>query len=404
MPQDSYEDQSGTSLSDRVRSLQLTAVRGERTDRSVSKLPWLLVVMLVGVSGFLGYQVYTLRTALAMRTSEVANGTEKNASTGSPDASAPVEPSLGRVALEAGGYVVPVQLVEVAPRVGGQVLELFIEEGQHVDKGDVLAILDPTEYQFEYDRARALADQAKARYDELRTSWDLEKKRAEAALREAEELRDQLRDEARRLILSGRATSEDELVKVRSRLRQAELKVEQMRQAYLLMQEPQAKRIEAAKAEWQHYLAQSNKAKYYLDNTRVLAPISGTILRKRAEVGNTVRPESFGQGLSANLCDMADLTKLEVEIDVSERDLIRVFKGQRCEIRTEAFPDRVYDGYVSRLMPMANRSKASVAVRVRIELASRDDLLRPDMRARVTFLAKTETDDGHADGRDSPSP
>src|SRR6185436_11994738 len=112
----------------------------------------------------------------------------------------------GKTALNAPGYIMPVQTVQVSPKVGGQVLELFIEEGMRIEKGQIIAKLDRTEYQFEYDRAKAVADQVKARYDEMEAgNRPEEKRRAEAALKEAEELRDQLRDEAYRFRSSGRA-------------------------------------------------------------------------------------------------------------------------------------------------------------------------------------------------------
>ena len=89
---------------------------------------------------------------------------------------------------------------------------------------------------------------------------------------------------------------------------------------------------------------------------------------------------------------MADVRDLEVDVDVSERDLDRVSGGQHCEVRTEAFPDKVYPGHVSRIMPEANRSKASVSVRVHIDVPEGDELVRPEMRARVAFLAKNADD------------
>jgi multidrug efflux pump subunit AcrA (membrane-fusion protein) len=382
--------QSPLSLSDRVRSLKLNNARLQQRRQGSAWLPWTLCLLLLGVSGFLGYLVATDQPLpfLPARTETTPKGANE-ASTRTAGLANPLVPIGGKVALTAGGYVIPVMTVQVSPKVGGQVLKLFMEEGQRVNQGDPLATLDPTEYEFEYNRTKAMAEQARARYDELLTgNREEEKKRSQAAYDEAVHLRDQLRDEFERYRKSGKAVSQDDVVKIESRLRQAEKRVEQLYQENKMMLDGARKeRIAAAKAEWELCCAQRDKAKYYLDNTQVLAPIAGTILIKRAEVGNTVRPESFGQGLSANLCDMADLTQLEVDVDVSERDLNRVFKGQLCEVRTEAFPEKLYKGFVSRMMPTANKSKASVSVRVKIEVPADEVLLRPDMRARVTFLA-----------------
>jgi HlyD family secretion protein len=313
---------------------------------------------------------------------------EVNGGPASAGTSAPAGPT-GRTALEAGGYIIPVHRVQVSPKVGGQVVGLFVEEGDVVEKGKEIARLDPAKYEYEFRRKKALAEQAKAKFDKLTTGYrKQEKKRAEAMLQEAREARLQLDDEVRRLRRSGLAASADELVKVESRLLQTEQKVIQLEQDHKMMQEGyRAEEVEEARAEYLRARAEEEDAKYDLDNTHVLAPVSGVVLVKRAEVGNTVLPNVPSNGLSASLLDMADLKELEVDVDVSERDLNRVFRDQDCEIRTEAAPDKPYVGKVSRLMPEANRSKACVPVRVRVTVPAGDAFLRPEMRARVLFLA-----------------
>ncbi|HXG08915.1 MAG TPA: efflux RND transporter periplasmic adaptor subunit [Gemmataceae bacterium] len=370
------------SLKERVRSLRLPEHQ-TRTAPSSAWLPWALCVLLAGASAFLGYRAYF---AAPVAEAEKPAGPQLTVA----EPTSPLTKPSGRVALVAGGYIIPVQRVQVSPKVGGEVVKLYIEEGQYVEKGQPLAELDRTKYEFEYNRLAALAEQARAEWEKLKNgNRPEERKQAEAALREAELLREQLRDELSRLHRSRTAAAAEEIVRVESRLSQAEAKVEQLRQAYILMEKGwREEEIAKAESAYKHAVAQRDSAKYDLDCTTVVAPISGTILVKRAEVGNTVRPEAFSNGLSASLCDMADLTKLEVDVDVSERDLNAVFKGQECEIRTEAPSDTVYRGRVVRLMPEANRSKASVSVRVQIDVPPGDTHLRPEMRARVTFLAR----------------
>ena len=94
------------------------------------------------------------------------------------------------------------------------------------------------------------------------------------------------------------------------------------------------------------------------------APIDGTILKKNAEEGNLVNPIAMNGSYS--LCDLADLSDLEVELTIEERDISKVFKDQKCKVRTEAYPDRIYEGFVSRLMPIADRNKAAIPVRVKV--------------------------------------
>jgi HlyD family secretion protein len=347
----------------------------------MSWLPWLLCFVFAGVCAYLAYETYLVQTAPAPA---------QEPTTKAPADVKPLEAPAGKIALEAGGYVIPVRRVQVSPKVGGEVVALFIEEGQSVKKGQVLAKLDRTKYEFEYRRTQALTEQTRAKYEKMKNgNREEEKKQAEATLRETEELRNQLRDEVERLQRSRSAASAEELVRTQSKLTQAEFKVKQLQQMNKMMQDGfRQEDIDEARHAYQYAVAQEANAKYDLDCTDIQAPVTGIILVKRAEVGNTVRPEAFSNGLSASLCDMADLKEMEVDVDVSERDLNRVFVNQKCEIRTEAFPDVVYRGQVARLMPEANRSKASVSVRVSIAVPDDDTLLRPEMRARVTFLAK----------------
>jgi len=133
--------------------------------------------------------------------------------------------------------------------------------------------------------------------------------------------------------------------------------------------------------------ARLDKAKWRLDNCTIRAPIDGTILTKKAEIGNLVNPLAFG-ATSGSVCEMADLADLEVELDITERDVSKIQKGMPCRIRAEAYPDRVYEGYVDRLMPTANRAKGAVPVRVKIKVAKDEEgvYLKPEMGAVVAFL------------------
>jgi hypothetical protein len=94
---------------------------------------------------------------------------------------------------------------------------------------------------------------------------------------------------------------------------------------------------------------------------------------------------------------MADLSDLEVDLNVQERDISTVFKGQKCKVRTLAYPDRIYDGYVSRLMPIADRAKGAVPVRVKIAIPADEEgvYLKPEMNATVTFLKRDGAAEAH---------
>jgi multidrug efflux pump subunit AcrA (membrane-fusion protein) len=159
---------------------------------------------------------------------------------------------------------------------------------------------------------------------------------------------------------------------------------------------PRIERIKLAEAEVQQADADLVKAKWRLDNCNILSPISGTILTKKAEEGNVVNPIAFSG--SQAVCEMADLSDLEVDLSIQERDVAKVFQGQKCVVRAEAYPERVYQGYVSRLMPIADRAKGAVPVRVKLKVPADEEgvYLKPEMGAVVTFYAKDKEKDSSA--------
>ena len=109
---------------------------------------------------------------------------------------------------------------------------------------------------------------------------------------------------------------------------------------------------------------------------------------------------------SFSLCDLADLSDLEVDLSIQERDVSKVYPRQACQIRTEAYPDRVYEGFVDRLMPIADRAKGAVPVRVKVRVAKSEEgvYLKPDMSAVVTFLNKRKDDLPAKAGKSAATP
>jgi multidrug resistance efflux pump len=131
------------------------------------------------------------------------------------------------------------------------------------------------------------------------------------------------------------------------------------------------------------------KAEWRLGNCTIRAPITGTILKKNAEEGNIVNPIAFNGSFS--LCDMADLADLEVDLNIQERDIAVIKVGQKCRVKAEAYPDRIYEGRVDRLMPIADRAKGAIPVRVKLSIPANEEgiYLKPEMGAIVTFLNET---------------
>src|SRR5688572_23318152 len=132
--------------------------------------------------------------------------------------------------------------------------------------------------------------------------------------------------------------------------------------------------------------AEIGYAQAQMQNTRILAPFTGTVVKKMAEVGESVAPIPPGVNLSTSsgaIVALADLDTLEVEADVSESNVAKLGPEQPAEVTVEAFPDRRYRAVLRQIIPTADRTKATVQVKVTI--LERDPQLRPEMSAKVQF-------------------
>ena len=300
--------------------------------------------------------------------------------------------------LERKGYVIPAHQILVSPKVSGMIIQLGngkrdLLEGMRVQKDEILAVLEAVEYQADYDHCKAAVNSSWQKFLELYTgNREQEIKLAKASLDEMEANRKQLYlDWQRNIRLRGGAIAERDLELAESQYKAMERRVEQMKQSYALMLEgARVERIQGAWADLELAEADMVKAKWRLDNCIIRAPVSGTILTKKAEIGNLVNPIAFNGSFS--LCEMADLSELEIDISIEERDVSKIFRGQLCQVRPEAFPERVYEGQVSRLMPTADRAKSAIPVRVKLKVPKEEEgvYLKPEMGAVVSFLKKTE--------------
>lgn len=244
----------------------------------------------------------------------------------------------GDTVLTTSGYIVNRERIEISPRMMGLVTWLGVKKGDLVKKDQVLVRLDDAE-----QRARLVEIEGQL----LGAQVALEK--AKITYQRVKRLRATNNETAER---------EDE---VRLGVQAAEAVVQQ---------------IEGIR----------DSAKVALDWTVIRSPIDGVVLEKLAVAGALVTPQSFGgsKGPSTALVALADPQDLQVEIDVNETDLPKVFVGQRCRVTPEAFPDKSYGGYVAERAPEASRQKGTLQIKVQIEKP--DEFLTPELSAKVEFL------------------
>jgi RND family efflux transporter MFP subunit len=150
---------------------------------------------------------------------------------------------------------------------------------------------------------------------------------------------------------------------------------------------------DAAEARYQRVLASIDMAKatvvgaqVALENTLIRAPFDGTVLTKNADVGEMVAPMAASASSKSAVVTIADMGSLQVEADVSESNIERIVPDQPCEITLDAYPAVRYQGYVAKVVPTADRAKATVMVKVGFK--SYDSKVLPEMSAKVLFLTK----------------
>lgn len=247
-------------------------------------------------------------------------------------------PSAANAVLTASGYVVAQQKASIASKATGRLVYLGVEEGDKVTRNQIIARIEDTDVTAALAQARANFDLAKADLNDA-TQW-LER--------------------ARSMFASGT-----------------------MSKAELDAAEARFKRVEASIKAAEASVRSSEVA---LENTRIRAPFDGTVLTKNANVGEVVAPFAAAASSRAAVVTIADMTSLEVEADVSESNITRVKPGAPCEIVLDAYPDIRYQGFVHKIVPTADRAKATVLTKVRFK--DRDERVLPEMSAKVTFLSR----------------
>ncbi|MFI5375019.1 MAG: efflux RND transporter periplasmic adaptor subunit [Candidatus Rokuibacteriota bacterium] len=253
--------------------------------------------------------------------------------------------------LDASGYVTARLQATVSAKITGKVTEVLIEEGMRVREGAVLARLDDTEARAGLGLAQAQLVAARSQLAEVR-----------AQLEQAE------RDYVRQQGLYDR-----QLVSPQSL--DAALAQRDMLRARLASTQEQIKVAQES----------LSVAQVQLDNTVIRAPFSGVVVAKSAQPGEMISPISAGGGFTrTGIGTIVDMDSLEIQVDVNESYINRVTPGQPVEATLNAYPDWKIPGAVIAIIPTADRSKATVKVRIAIK--TRDPRIVPDMGVRVGFL------------------
>ena len=239
------------------------------------------------------------------------------------------------ITAEATGSVEPIRTVEVTSRASGEILRLYVDTGDQIEPGDLLAEVDPRD-------VRNGADQANA---------DIEVARARMGIAEA----------------------------------QVERSRELLRLGVVSPQEHESSTLEFANAQAALVKAETNSqlAQLRLQDVTIRAPSFGTILEKNVEEGQVI--QSSGQNVSSGttLLVMADLDMIQVRTFVNEGDLGEITEGMKTSVMVDAYPNRTFDGIVDQIEPQAVVQSGATLFPLIVRLDNRSRLLKPGMNTAV---------------------
>jgi HlyD family secretion protein len=240
--------------------------------------------------------------------------------------------------LTVSGYIINRERIELSPRFMGLVKWIGVKKGDPVTNTQVVVLLDDAEYKARLLEAEGRLASARAAVERSQLHYDRIAKLATEKV-ESKEMEDEARIN-----------------------------------------------LAAAKAVVAEVDGQVALIKTYLDWTIIRSPINGVVLEKLVDPNELVTPQSFGgtRGPSTALIAVADPGDLQVEIDVNEADLSKVFLNQKCRVSPEAYLERHYDGYVAEIAPEASRQKGTLQIKVQIRKP--DKFLTPELSAKVEFL------------------
>ena len=307
-----------------LSSLRIDRSEKEATGGSKKNITIITTVIIAAALGLFGYNILSS----AFNSAEEVKLTTATLQT----------PAQSNAIFTASGYVVAQRKAAVASKGTGRLVYLGVVEGDKVTKDQIIARLENSDVMAQLAEAKANLELQESSLKDASNSYERQKA----------------------LFKTGSTTQAD---------------------------------VDAAEANYNHVLASINVAKAQvqagevaLENTIIRAPFNGTVLTKDADVGEIVAPLAASINSRGAVVTIADMSSLQVEADVSESNIEKISLDQEGEIILDAYPGHSYSGYVAKIVPTADRTKATVLVKVGFK--NYDSRVLPEMSAKVMFLAK----------------
>jgi HlyD family secretion protein len=284
----------------------------------------------------------------------------------------------------------------------GRIMQMLVEEGDRVEKGRLLATLDPSRFE---DAVRAaegqLARQRQvvAKLERGSRPQEIEQAKADASAAAATAHDAELVAQRREKLVASDSASQEACDNARATALAAQERLRAAQQMLSLAVEgPRVEDIAAAKAQLQADEANLALAQHRLRDTRLYAPEAGTVLTRILEPGAAVLPNTPAYTLALD-------DPVWVRTYVSETDLGRVFPNMQAEVTTDSFPDRIYHGWVGFISPTAEFTpktveapdlRSALVYRLRVYVKNPDRTLRQGMPVTVTLQLAQSPVSGHA--------
>jgi RND family efflux transporter MFP subunit len=265
---------------------------------------------------------------------------------------AQVYPSQSLSVLNASGYIVAERKAAVASKITGRLVALMVEEGSNVKKGQIIARMESDDVTAAKNQAAANLVNARAALEQAKTDRDIAR-------------RENFRYQG--LVADG-SVSQSDWDAINTRYKRSE------------------EGVKLAEANVLAIKAALEGARAGLDYTLIRAPFDAVVLTKNADVGDIVTPFAAVATAKAAVVTIADMRSLQVEVDVSETNIVGIRVGQACDIQLDALPAIRFRGEVYTIVPTVDRTKATVLVKVRF--LDKDPRMLPDMSAKVSFLSR----------------
>lgn len=314
-----------------TKTVDLSSLKIDRSNQNDKKIKsrWIIYLGLLIVIVIAGYFIITSfsKQAIEIKLTKVIMQT----------------PGRSSAVLTASGYVVAQREASVSSKGTGVLVYLGVVEGDKVSKGQIIARLDDRDIVAQLDEAKSSLQLYQAQLKEIENNYNREKE----------------------LFIRGLSSQQS---------------------------------LDQAESEYKSLLANINiaearirAAEVALENMIIRAPFDGTVLTKNAEVGEIVAPFGASTTSRAAVVTIADMNSLMVETDVSESNIEKIKQNMDCEIVLDANPGKSYQGYVFKIVPTADRSKATVLVKVGFK--NYDNRVLPEMSAKVSFLSEKSKDE-----------